>query len=78
MPCGYTLAQGREIVGHLAQYSGWSDLPAVRDGQVWLVDANAYFARPGPRLIEGIELLSHLFAGGPFAGPADACERLAL
>jgi iron complex transport system substrate-binding protein len=78
MPCGYTLAQGREIVGPLAQYSGWSDLPAVRDGQVWLVDANAYFARPGPRLIEGIELLSHLFAGGPFAGPADACERLAL
>jgi iron complex transport system substrate-binding protein len=35
-------------------------LAAVRGGRVFAVDANAYFARPGPRVIDGIELLAHL------------------
>jgi hypothetical protein len=53
---------------------GWSDLPAVKDGRVYAVDANAYFARPGPRLVEGIELLAHLIHPDRFAwkGATDA------
>jgi len=39
---------------------GWAELPAVRDGRVYAVDANSYFARPGPRVVEGTELLAHL------------------
>jgi iron complex transport system substrate-binding protein len=53
---------------------GWDSLPAVRSGHVYLVDANAYFARPGPRLVDGIELLAHLLhpeAVG-WSGPSDA------
>ena len=37
---------------------GWDDLPCVRTGQVWLADGNQYFSRPGPRLVESLELLA--------------------
>ena len=59
-PCGYGVAGAIEQLPLLAQRPGWESLPAVRNGQVFVVDANAYFARPGPRLVDGIELLAHL------------------
>ena len=37
------------------------DLPSISNATVYAVDANAYFARPGPRMAEGVELLAHLF-----------------
>lgn len=51
-PCGYRL----ERVAELARA-----MPQVSDATVYAVDANAYFARPGPRVVEGVELLAHLF-----------------
>lgn len=51
-PCGYGLARATELAG---------DLPSVSNATVYAVDANAYFARPGPRVAEGVELLAHLF-----------------
>ncbi len=59
-PCGLGLAAARELAGALARLPGWSELPAVRAGRVFGVDANAYFARPGPRLVDGVELLGHI------------------
>jgi iron complex transport system substrate-binding protein len=60
-PCGYSLEGAAEQVQVLAQRPGWDTLPAVRAGRVHPVDANAYFARPGPRLVDGVELLANLF-----------------
>ena len=40
--------------------SPFFDLPAVRNNRVYAVDANSYFARPGPRVVEGAELLARL------------------
>jgi iron complex transport system substrate-binding protein len=51
-PCGYRLERSVELA---------RKMPRVPDVQVYAVDANAYFARPGPRVIEGVELLAHLF-----------------
>ena len=51
-PCGYRLARAVDL---------GSTLPSVSGAQVYAVDANAYFARPGPRVAEGVELLAHLF-----------------
>jgi iron complex transport system substrate-binding protein len=51
-PCGYGLAQAVELA---------RAIPRVTGASVYAVDANAYFARPGPRVAEGIELLAHLF-----------------
>ncbi len=60
-PCGYNVRQTLERTAPLKKYPGWQDLPAVQNNRVFAVDANAYFARPGPRVVEGVELLAHLF-----------------
>lgn len=60
-PCGLNLEQAIEQAAQLLQFPHWFDLPAVRNDRVFAVDANSYFARPGPRVIEGTELLAHLF-----------------
>lgn len=51
-PCGYNLAKSREAA---------EQTPRIAGARIVAVDANAYFARPGPRVAEGIELLAHLF-----------------
>jgi iron complex transport system substrate-binding protein len=77
-PCGYDLKQTIEVSSNLSTYAGWSDLPAVREGRVYAVDANSYFARPGPRIVDGTELLAHLIHPEAFAwsGSSTAFRRL--
>jgi iron complex transport system substrate-binding protein len=60
MPCGFHLGKAFDEAQCLSSLPGWAELPAVRDGRVYVVDANSYFARPGPRVVEGTELLAHL------------------
>ncbi len=78
MPCGFHLKQAVGQAAQLATLPGWAELPAVRNGQVYAVDANSYFARPGPRLVDGVELLAHLFhpALVDWSGPRDAFQRI--
>ena len=59
-PCGFNLDKVIELTPQLFSNPGWSELPAVRDDRVYAVDANSYFARPGPRVVDGTELLAHL------------------
>lgn len=79
-PCGFNLEQVVERAPQMMRYEGWSTLPAVRDDRVFAVDANSYFARPGPRVVDGVELLAHLIHPGLFTwnGPANAYRRLHL
>ena len=58
MPCGYTLAAAEAEFRNLPLPRGWNDLPAVRDGRVYVVEASGYFSRPGPRLAEGLKILA--------------------
>ena len=73
-PCGFKTPKALEQAVLLGSKPGWSALPAVKNGRVYAVDANAYFARPGPRLVEGLELLAHLIHPDRFAwnGARDA------
>ncbi len=59
-PCGFNLEKVVEQTPQLFNNPGWLGLPAVSNGQVYAVDANSYFARPGPRVVDGTELLAHL------------------
>ena len=72
MPCGFDAARAAEEAKALPDLPGWSDLRAVRDGRVWVVDANSFFSRPAPRLVEGVEILGRLFHPGAFAGGPQA------
>jgi len=60
-PCGYSASQARDEYLRTAFPPGWEAIPAVREGQVFALEANGYFSRPGPRLVEGFEALAQLF-----------------
>ncbi len=81
MPCGFDLQRTIVEAQVLAGWAGWNELSAVRAGRVYAVDGNAYFNRSGPRLVESLEILAHLFHPTRFAAPptvgADAWCRLA-
>ena len=57
--CGFDRARTRQDLPLLASYPGFRELPAVRAGRVYLLDGNAYFSRPGPRLVDSLEILAH-------------------
>jgi iron complex transport system substrate-binding protein len=76
MPCGFdlprTIAEAQLLSGNPA----WAGLPAVRDAQVWAVDGSAYFSRPGPRLVDGLEILAHILCHWHGQLPTAAVARL--
>jgi iron complex transport system substrate-binding protein len=61
MPCGYNVARTAAEFRMELLPPGSEAIPAVRKGRLFVVDANAYFSRPGPRLADGVTLLAHLF-----------------
>jgi iron complex transport system substrate-binding protein len=60
MPCGFDANRAGLEALDLWEQEAWRRLTAVQKGRVYAVDANAYFSRPGPRLVDGIELLAHI------------------
>lgn len=77
-PCSVPLPQAVEQWQRLRGRPGTDKLPAVRNGQVVAVASSSYFARPGPRVVPGVELLAHLFHPSevPWDGPTGAFVRL--
>lgn len=59
-PCGYDIEVTRREVKPLARYAVWQQLRAVRNHNVFLADGNAYFNRPGPRLVDSCEMLAEI------------------
>jgi iron complex transport system substrate-binding protein len=66
-PCGFDLDRTRGEMPALTGRRGWSDLRAVRAGRVYLADGNQYFNRPGPRLVESLEILAEVLHPGAFS-----------
>ncbi len=60
MPCGFDRARTRSELGPLVARPGWSELRAVRGGRVAVTDGNQFFNRPGPRLVESLEILAEI------------------
>jgi iron complex transport system substrate-binding protein len=60
MPCGYNAERASAEWRSFKAPDSWRDLPAMRAGQIFAVDANSYFSRPGPRLAEGVAIVAHL------------------
>jgi iron complex transport system substrate-binding protein len=54
MPCGYDLEAAEAELRSLPLPKGWEEMPAVKNGCVFAVDASGYFSRPGPRLASGM------------------------
>ena len=60
MPCGFDVERTVQESSLLKHRNGWEGLPAVRDGRIFAVSGTNYFSRPGPRLVDGVEILSHI------------------
>jgi iron complex transport system substrate-binding protein len=78
MPCGHKIPRTLEEIDRLASLPGWYEQPAVRDGRVYVVDSPAYFSRPGPRIVDGLEILAQIIQPALFSGfiPADSAVKL--
>lgn len=60
MPCGFDLARNRAEMATLSADPRWRGLRAVTAGRVHLTDGNQFFNRPGPRLVESLEILAEI------------------
>ena len=58
--CGFDLARTRSEARVLNDLDGFSELRAVREGRLFAADGNAYFNRPGPRLVDSLEILAEI------------------
>lgn len=60
--CGFGVERTLADLPALAAVPGWRELPAVRAGRVYVTDGAQYFSRPGPRLVDSLEILAHALA----------------
>jgi len=74
IPCGFDLPRTLLEVASMPGYDGWRELSAVRVNRVYAIDGNAYFNRSGPRLVDSLEILAHLFHPTLFDSPAVITE----
>ena len=70
MPCGYYLEEAEEEGGALFQQPDFADTPAARNGNVFAVDATSFFSRPGPRIVDGLEILAWAIHPEAYPEPA--------
>lgn len=74
MACGLSVEKACRDLHHLADRPGWASLRAVRDGRVVVFDGDAYFNRPGPRLVRSVELLAAALHGNRAGVEAEPWE----
>jgi iron complex transport system substrate-binding protein len=73
--CGYNIERARKDYELLTGFPGFDALPAAQSDRIHLVDAGAYFARPGPRIVDSLEILAGILHPDEFRAFADAdCE----
>jgi iron complex transport system substrate-binding protein len=72
MPCGYNLDKTLKDFEKAKEVFPWNQLKSFQNGNVYFTDANSYFSRSGPRLVDGVELLSQILHPEFFQGQAPA------
>jgi iron complex transport system substrate-binding protein len=60
MPCGFDIPRTRSEMPALTGHPDWGKLRAEKTGRVFLTDGNQYFNRPGPRIVESLEILAEI------------------
>ena len=56
--CGYDIDRALRDYEILRRFSEFDSLPAAQSGEIYVVNASAYFARPGPRIVDSLEILA--------------------
>jgi len=71
VPCGYYITDTLRQLENTRFPADWREIPAIKNDAVWAVDATSYFSRPGPRVVEGIEILAKIFHPDLFGTPSE-------
>lgn len=72
IPCGYYVADTLRQLEQTVFPARWRDMTAVRNDNIWAMDATSYFSRPGPRIVDGIEKLAKVIHPDRCGTPTDA------
>lgn len=67
MPCGFSIERTLKEIDILMQLPGFADMKAVKNNQLYIADGNQYFNRPGPRIVDSIEILAEIIRPKQFA-----------
>jgi iron complex transport system substrate-binding protein len=67
-PCGFGISETLSELSALTDRPGWQDLKAVQNHQVFVMDGDHYFNRPGPRLVDSTQILAEIIHPGRFRG----------
>lgn len=67
MPCGFSIERTMKEINLLLELPGFADMKAVKNNQLFIVDGNQYFNRPGPRIVDSIEILAEIIRPKQFA-----------
>jgi iron complex transport system substrate-binding protein len=77
--CGFSIDRTLREVAQLKSVEQWPSLPAVLNGRVYIADGNQYFSRPGPRIVDSLEMLAvmiHPKLASAYQFPPDAFQDL--
>jgi|SRR5579872_592537 len=74
-PCGFDLERTRKEMYWLTERPGWMELRAARTGNVYLIDGNQYMNRPGPRVVDSLEIVAGILHPDGWPQRLQAAER---
>jgi iron complex transport system substrate-binding protein len=60
-PCGFDMTRTLQEMPLLERHPGWHEVKAVQSDRIFVADDNHYFNRPGPRIVESLEILAEIF-----------------
>lgn len=69
IPCGYYTGDILRQLENTRFPPNWREIPAVKNNEVWALDATSYFSRPAPRVVDGAEILAKIFHSEIFGAP---------
>jgi iron complex transport system substrate-binding protein len=78
IPCGFDAKRAEEDIPLLSKNEGWQSIAAVKRGEVFATNGSAYYSRPGPRLVDGVELLAKMIHPEAFGSqmPPERARRV--
>jgi len=71
VPCGYYTEDILRQIENTKFPANWREIPAIKNGNVWALDATSYFSRPAPRVVDGAEILAKIFHSEIFGEPTE-------
>ncbi|MGI8494984.1 MAG: cobalamin-binding protein [Pyrinomonadaceae bacterium] len=71
IPCGYYAADILRQIPQTVFPAAFAEIPAIKNNEVWALDATSYFSRPGPRVVDGAEILAKIVHPEIFGAPSE-------